>query len=157
MRSAAAGRNQRPADGERVEEVELRGAHALGELGPYADHVAVDRQHDKRVDGDLQPPMPAVSATGIGASMCAAWQAAPEQPIAQSRPGGLAVQPSSRPFLGGEAELARDDERQGVEQRHEADVERDLAHFRSSAAVISAAATSTSFLPWSIAVRRRSA
>ena len=67
------------------------------------------------------------------------------------------MQPELEPLLGGEAELARDDERARVEQRHEADVERHLAHFRSSAAVISAAATSTSFLPWSIAVRRRSA
>ena len=66
------------------------------------------------------------------------------------------MQAQLEPLLGGEAELAGDDERRGVEQRHEPDVE-PLAHFRSSAAVISAAATSTSFLPWSIAVRRRSA
>ena len=67
------------------------------------------------------------------------------------------MQPELEAFLGGEAELVRDDERARVEQRHEADVEGDVAHFSSSAAVIRAAATSTSFLPWSIAVRRRSA
>ena len=74
-------------------------------------------------------------------------EVAPEQPVAQRRPGRLPTQAEVKPLLRGEAELARDHERRGVEQRDEARVEHDMAHFSSSIAVISAAATSPSFLP----------
>ena len=106
--------------------------------------------------GASPTPMPAVWAITTGASMCAACVAAPDQPVAQGRPGHLAVQDEVEALLGGEAHLGRDDQRRRVEQRHVADVD-PPAHFSRSAAVISAWATSATLRPWAIAVRRSAA